>query len=357
MNESNLRSRFHSAIGDPVVPSDLTSNARRVLNGYLERPPSRISSGLALLCAVVLAVAVVAVLLGPRLFKQPAIPVVAPSPSASPSVSSPSPSPSAPFFVQSGACAHRVTAGATDTWTVVARDVGGTPVLSEVGLPVTDAHGQGRYGTFTDNGDGTATIRVAAPARAASTNARIVITASLFGFSTKLDCVEAVRGAAIVVTPSASQSSIISGNVVALVWVNAVPTPLLLPSAGSDATVELTPGNRTTTTDAEGNYRFTQLGPGTYRVVLTPPSGFHAVSATTMTASVDGTNSATVDFRVETNAPPPSSASSAAGSGSVAQVGLTAFSTQRPSTPTHCLLSRRPQRGPSALHVLSRPSS
>jgi hypothetical protein len=224
-----------------------------------------------------------------------------------------------------------VTAGATDTWTVVARDAGGTPVLSEVGLPVTDAHGQGRYGTFSDNGDGTGTISVVAPARAASTTVRIVITASLLGVSTKLDCAEAVRGAAIVVTPSGRQSSTIGGNVVALVWINMGGTPTLLPSAGSGATLELTPGNRTTTADAEGYYRFTQLGAGTYRVVLTPPSGFHAVSSTTMTASVDGTGSARLDFEVETNAPPPSGASSAPGSSPVAQVGLSALQYSRPS--------------------------
>ena len=358
MNDSNLRSRFHSAIGDPAVPTDLTSNARRVLNGYLERPPSRISSGLVLLAAVVLAIAVVAVLLTPRLLKQPAIPVVAPSPSASPSVSSPSPSPSAPFFVQNGACAHSVAAGATDTWTVVARGAGGTPVLRVAGLPVTDAHGQGRYGTFTDNGDGTATIRVVAPARAASTSARIVITATLFGVSTKLDCIEAVRGAAIVVTPGGSENSTISGFVEALVWINAVPTPILIPSAGSNATVELTPGNLTTTTDAEGYFSFRQLGAGTYRVVLTAPSGFHAISATTMTASVDGTDSATLAFRVETDAPPPPRAGSPAGSRPVAHVGLSAFNSRGLGRiGTRIAIEPRDSVSPTSIGCMTHPAS
>lgn len=93
MNESTFRSLFHRAIGDPEVPSYLSSQARQALNRSLERHPSRSHSGLASLAAVVLAVAVVTVLLAPRLLTHRSSPVALPSPSASPPVTSPSPSP------------------------------------------------------------------------------------------------------------------------------------------------------------------------------------------------------------------------------------------------------------------------
>ncbi len=97
MNESTFRSLFRSAIGEPEVPVHLSSQARLALQQSLDRQTPRLREALALVAALVAAVAVVATLLGPRLFthdQQPAG-TSSPSPSPSPVATSPSPDPNA----------------------------------------------------------------------------------------------------------------------------------------------------------------------------------------------------------------------------------------------------------------------
>ena len=79
----------------------------------------------------------------------------------------------------------------------------------------------------------------------------------------------------------------------------------IVPSAGSAVTIQLTPGNLVTSTDAEGGFRFAGLTAGTYTVAVKQiPAGYHTVGPTSATLTVDGNGSATADFKIETNAAP-----------------------------------------------------
>jgi hypothetical protein len=97
MNESSLRSLFRKAIGEPDVPAHLSSQTRVALKQSLETQTPRLREGLAVLAALVVAFAVVATLLAPRLFThvQQAVGTSSPSASPAPVATSPSPDPNA----------------------------------------------------------------------------------------------------------------------------------------------------------------------------------------------------------------------------------------------------------------------
>jgi hypothetical protein len=97
MNESTFRSLFRKAIGEPEAPVHLSTQARLALKESLERQPTRLREGLAVLAALVVAFAVVATLLMPRLFThvQQAVGTSSPSASPAPVATSPSPDPNA----------------------------------------------------------------------------------------------------------------------------------------------------------------------------------------------------------------------------------------------------------------------
>lgn len=91
MNESTFRSLFREAIGEAEAPPYLGSQARQALKQSIDQRSPRLREGLVVLAALVVAIAVVAVLLGPRMFPHVQQPVGVPSPSPSPLVPSPSP--------------------------------------------------------------------------------------------------------------------------------------------------------------------------------------------------------------------------------------------------------------------------
>jgi hypothetical protein len=93
MNESTFRSLFRSAIGEPEVPIHLSSQSRLALQQSVDRQTPRLREALALVAALVAAVAVVATLLGPRVFTHDQQPAGTSSPS--PVATSPSPDPNA----------------------------------------------------------------------------------------------------------------------------------------------------------------------------------------------------------------------------------------------------------------------
>jgi len=93
MNESTFRSLFRSAIGEPEVPIHLSSQSRLALKQSVDGQTPRLREALALVAALVAAVAVVATLLGPRMFTHDQQPAGTSSPS--PVATSPSPDPNA----------------------------------------------------------------------------------------------------------------------------------------------------------------------------------------------------------------------------------------------------------------------
>jgi hypothetical protein len=118
MNESSFRTLFRQAIGESEVPAYLSSQARQALRQSYGQQTPWLREGLAVLAALVVGVAVVATLLGPRLFPHSQQPVGLPSPSPS-SSASPSPDPNAcrlPIVVndESNHARKVVTAGYID---------------------------------------------------------------------------------------------------------------------------------------------------------------------------------------------------------------------------------------------------
>jgi len=95
MNESNFRKLLHKAIGDSDAPAHLSSQTRAALRQSVARQPARLGEGLVVIAALVVAVAVIAALLVPRMFTHVQQPVGVSSPSPSPLTPSPSPDPTA----------------------------------------------------------------------------------------------------------------------------------------------------------------------------------------------------------------------------------------------------------------------
>ena len=179
-----------------------------------------------------------------------------------------------PFFVvpppskpDEPPCAHGVTAGQTDSWKVTARDAAGKPAITASGLP--------SWGSFTDNGNGTGTVTFNPPSDTPDQVIHPTFTASLLGLSDTLtECTESVAA----LGKASSVGGTVSGG----------------PGAG--VTLSLDPGGSVAVTGSGGGYGFTGLGAGTYTVTLTVPSGYTASGATSVTRTVDGTNSAVANF-------------------------------------------------------------
>jgi hypothetical protein len=91
MNESNFRQLVHRAIGDSDAPAHLISQTRAALRQSVARQPARLNEGLVVVAALVVAVAVLAALLVPRMFTHVQQPVGVSSPSPSPLTPSPDP--------------------------------------------------------------------------------------------------------------------------------------------------------------------------------------------------------------------------------------------------------------------------
>ena len=186
-----------------------------------------------------------------------------------------------PFFVvppptkpDEPPCAHGVTAGQTDSWKVTARDAAGKPAITASGLP--------SWGSFTDNGNGTGTVTFNPPSDTPDQVIHPTFTASLLGLSDTLtECTESVAA----LGKASSVGGTVSGG----------------PGAG--VTLSLDPGGAVAVTGSGGGYGFTGLGAGTYTVTLTVPSGYTASGATSVTRTVDGTNSAVANFALTKNAP------------------------------------------------------
>ena len=173
-----------------------------------------------------------------------------------------------PFFPDSTKCDHTVVAGQVDTWTVSAQDSIGKPALSVTGLT--------KPGSFTDGGKGRATITFSPDILAPTTDMAFKISAAKDpGTPASLDCVEHILAA----PRNSSIAGVVSGG-------------------GAGVTLSLDPGATTTATDGTGSYSFTGLGPGHYTVTLSVPAGFIALSPTTATADLVGTDGVTANFSI-----------------------------------------------------------
>jgi len=223
-----------------------------------------------------------------------------------------------PFFLGGSACAHTVTAGVTDTWTVTARSAAGSPVLSVGTLP--------SYGRFQDNHDGTGTFSFAPPADlAAGDSLALTVSAAVTGATATLSCTERVTGN--------GRNSTISGTVAAAgAGINAVGVTLALP----DGTTQ------TVSTAGGGRYSFGGLAAGVYTITISAPTGYTATAGTSRSVTVDGSAPATADFALLASpspTPPPTAGPTP---------GPTAAPSPSPTpTVTPTPRARRPGRRPS----------
>jgi hypothetical protein len=71
MNESRVRSLLRRAFGEPAVPGYIGSQARQAVERSIREEPARRRNGALTATAFVLAIAVVAVLVAPRIWRQP----------------------------------------------------------------------------------------------------------------------------------------------------------------------------------------------------------------------------------------------------------------------------------------------
>ncbi|HVC99897.1 MAG TPA: SdrD B-like domain-containing protein, partial [Candidatus Dormibacteraeota bacterium] len=181
-----------------------------------------------------------------------------------------------PFFTgaDSTKCDHTVTAGQTDTWTVNAKSDAGTPTLTVPALP--------GYATIT-GGSGSLTLSWAPPlSLATSADLGFSVTTTQGAGVATINCTEHVRAVA--------RASTIGGHVTSGgTGLAAVTITLTYP----DATTA------TTTTASDGSYSFGSLAAGTYSVAVTVPSGYTAADPTSSSETVDGTDSATVNFTLD----------------------------------------------------------